>query len=135
MARQPTLDPDPRSTVQVAQDAVEHAQMLFRSEVELAKLEIKEAVTKLVIAAGLAIAGAVFGLFVLGFVGVTVAVALQEVLEPWAAWTVVTVGYLVVGLVALLVAKRTAGKATLSPERTKQSIEENVEWAKQQIRR
>lgn len=135
MARRPTLDPDPRSTVQVVQDVAEHAQMLLRSELELAKIEIQEAVTKLAIAAGLAIAGAVFGLFVLGFVGVTVAVALQQVARPWVAWTVVTVGYLVVGLVALLIAKRTAGKATLSPERTKQSIEENVEWAKQQMRR
>lgn len=135
MARQPTLDPDPRSTVQVVQDVAEHAQMLLRSELELAKIEIQEAVTKLAIAAGLAIAGAVFGLFVLGFVGVTVAVALQQIARPWVAWTVVTVGYLVVGLIALFIAKRTAAKANLSPERTKQSIEENVEWAKQQMRR
>lgn len=135
MARQPTLDPDPRSTVQVVQDAAEHAQMLLRSELELAKIEIRDALAKQAMAAGLAIAGAVFGLFVLGFVGVTVAVALQEVLWPWAAWGVVTLGYLVIGLVALLIAKRTAAKANLSPERTKQSIEENVEWAKQQMRR
>ena len=135
MAGRPTLDPDPRSTVQVVQDATEHAQMLLRKELELAKIEIRDALTKQAIAAGLAVAGAVFGLFVLGFVGVTVAVALQQVARPWVAWTVVTVGYLLVGLLALFIAKRTAAKANLSPERTKHSIEENVEWAKQQMRR
>lgn len=134
MSRQPTADPDPRSTVEIVQDATSNAQLLLRKELELAKIEIQEAVTKLAIAAGLAIAGAVFALFVLGFVGVTVAVALQQVARPWVAWTVVTVGYLVVGLIALFIAKRTAAKANLSPERTKQSIEENVAWAKQQLR-
>lgn len=135
MPSQPAADRDPRSTVQVVQDATQNAQLLLRKELELAKLEIQEALRKQAIAAGLAIAGALFGLFVLGFVGVTVAVALQQVVPAWVAWALVTVGYLLVGIVALLIAKRTAASANLSPERTKNSIEENVEWAKQQLRR
>lgn len=135
MSRQTATDRDPRSTVQIVQDVTENAQLLLRKELELAKLELRETLGKQAMAAGLAIGGAVFGLFVLGFVGVTVAVALQEVTRPWVAWGLVTVGYLVIGLVALLVAKRTAGSVSLTPERTKHSIEENVEWAKQQLRR
>lgn len=135
MSRQPAADRDPRSTVQVVQDATQNAQLLLRKELELAKLEIQEALAKQAMAAGLAVAGAVLGLFVLGFVGVTVAVALQEVARPWVAWLLVTVGYLLIGIVALLIAKRVAASANLTPERTKNSIEENVEWAKQQLRR
>lgn len=135
MSRQPAADRDPRSTVQVVQDATQNAQLLLRKELELAKLELQEALAKQAMAAGLAVAGAVFGLFVLGFVGVTVAVALQEALQPWAAWLIVTAGYLLVGIVALLIAKRVAASANLTPERTKNSIEENVAWAKQQLRR
>lgn len=135
MSRQPAADTDPRSTVQVVKDATSNAQLLFQKELELAKIEVQEAVKVQLTAAALAAAGGLFGLFVLGFVGVTAAKALEEVLQPWAAWAIVTGVYLLIGVVALLVAKRRAGSTSLTPERTKDSIEENVAWAKQQLKR
>lgn len=135
MSRQPAADTDPRSTVQVVKDATSNAQLLFQKELELAKIEVQEAVKVQLTAAALAAAGGLFGLFVLGFVGVTAAKALEEVLQPWAAWAIVTGVYLLIGVVALLIAKNRAGSTTLTPERTKDSIEENVAWAKQQLKR
>lgn len=135
MSRQPATDPDPRSTVQVVKDVTSNAQLLFQKELELAKLELQEALKVQLMAAGLAAAGGLFGLFVLGFVGVTAAKALEEVLQPWAAWLIVTGVYLLIGVLALLIAKNRAQSVSLTPERTKDSIEENVAWAKQQLRR
>ena len=80
---------DPRSTGEVVRSLTENTQALLRKEIELAKLEITEAMVARGIAIGLAVAGAVLGLFILGFAGVTAATALALVVAPWLAGHVI----------------------------------------------
>lgn len=126
---------DPRSTGQILKGLVTELQTLFRQEVELAKHELRDAVVVRVQAAVAAIVGAIFGLFALGFLGVTIGTALREVLPAWAAWAIVFAGYLLVAVVALLVARSRATSTPMKPEATQRSMEETKTWAKQQLRR
>lgn len=126
---------DPRSTGQILKDVLEETQNLFRKELELAKIELTDAITARLVAAGAAAVAALFALFALGFAGVTVAKALEEVLAPWAAWLIVTAGFFLVTVIGLLVARNRVNAVPMQPEQTKASIEENVQWAKQQLKR
>jgi len=124
-----------RSTAQVVKDVTAHAQTIIRKELELARIELQEGVKAQMTAIGLFAGAGLFGLFVLVFAGVTAAVALENVLAPWAAWLIVTGVFLLIAVVAALAGKRIIGRASLSPDRTKDSIEEVATWAKQQIGR
>ena len=126
---------DPRPTSQVVKDATSNLQALARAEVDLAKAELRDELSTLARGIGIALAGAFLGLFVLGFVGVTVAKALEESFAPWIAWLITTGGVVVVAGLLALVGGRIASKATLPPPKTTNSIKETVAWAKTQTRR
>ena len=76
---------DERATSEVLASLIANGQGLLKTELELAKLELQRIATEKAIAAGLVLAGAVMGLFILAFVGVTGAYALMLVVEPWLA--------------------------------------------------
>jgi uncharacterized integral membrane protein len=125
---------DPRATSEVMASAIANGQALVLKEIELAKLEMKRIATEKATAAGLAVAGAVLGLFILAFVGVTGAKALQLVVAEWLAWLIITLIYTLIAGILLAVAARFAGRPA-TPERTKETAEETVEWAKGQVQR
>ncbi|MBA3841284.1 MAG: phage holin family protein [Actinobacteria bacterium] len=81
----------------------EHASGIARLEVELAALELKQKVAALGIGIGLAVGGAVFGLFMLGFGLATIAAVLDTFLSTWLALLIVTVALgVLAGLLVLL---------------------------------
>jgi hypothetical protein len=82
---------------------------------------------------GFLAAAAALGLFVIGFLGLAAAAALDLVLPRWASLLIVGVAYLFIAVIAALVGRQ-ALKTNVSP-RTKQTVKEDVEWAKQQLRR
>ena len=126
---------DPRATVDVVRSLAENSQALVKKELELAKLEMTEILVARAIAIGSALVGAVLGLFILAFAGVTGAKALELVLPEWAAWLIVTGVYTLVAVIALLVAKRKATNPPNVPERSKAEYEQTVEWVKGQVQR
>ncbi len=126
---------DPRSTVDIVRSLAENSQLLVKKELELAKLELTEIVVARAIALASVVVGAVFGLFILAFAGVTGAKALELVLPAWAAWLIVTGLYTLVAVVALVVAKKKATNPPNAPERTKAELERTVEWLKGQVQR
>lgn len=128
-------DDDERSTTEVLRSLGEHGQALVRKEIELAKLEITEILVARAVALASALAGAVLGLFILAFAGVTGAKALTLVLSEWAAWLIITGVYALVAVIALLVAKRKATHPPNAPERTKADVERTIEWLKGQVQR
>lgn len=131
------VDPrsDPRSTAAVVQDAITNVQTIVRKEVELAKIELRQAAADLGTAAGAGGAAAVISAFGLVFLGAAGAKALEQVLAPWAAWLIVASAFFLLAAVAALVARSRANRAPLPPSTTQQSIQENVTWMKQQLRR
>lgn len=122
---------DVRPTSEVVTSLVANGQALITKELELAKHELSEVVRDKAIAIGLAVFAAILGLFILGFIGVTAAVALSLVLPAWAAWLIVTGLYVLAAVVLVLVAVRLLKRPAFA--RTKTSIEELKAWAKEQM--
>ncbi len=107
---------------------------LVRKEVELARQEMLEALTaRLKAAAAFAAAGAV-GLFVLAFLGLAAAVALDLVLPAWASRLIVAGAFLLIALAALLWGVRRAKRPSMDLRETRRTVQEDVEWARRQLR-
>ena len=109
--------------------------LLVRKQIELAKREIADMAGAKARGAGLLAAAAILGLYVLGFVGLAAAAALDLVLPRWAAHLIVGGVFLLIAVVAGLAGRRALTADGATPERTKETLREDVEWAKQQLRR
>jgi hypothetical protein len=75
-----------------AERVAEHARRFVQLELELARLELKRKVAALGIGIGLLVAGALLGLFALGFALATAAAGFATFLPTWLALLVVTGG-------------------------------------------
>ena len=73
-----------------AKQVAEHASALARLELELAGLELKKKVAALGVGAGLLIAAAVCGVFMLGFGLAALAAGIATAVATWAALLIVT---------------------------------------------
>ena len=118
-------------TVTIATDT----STLLRKEMELGKQEIVEAVTARLKAAGsLAAVGLLF-MFMLIFLALAGAAALDLVLPSWASRLIVAGGFLILALPVALFGLRRLKRPSLAPEETKRTVKEDVQWAKQQLKR
>ena len=123
-----------RSLADVFQDIIRNVQEIVRSEVRLAKTEFREEAAKARSSMLVLGAGVVAALFATLFVLLTVVDALTFVMPHWAAALVVGV---VLGIFASLLI--TGGLKRIryihpTPARTVETLQENVEWAKQRIK-
>jgi uncharacterized membrane protein YqjE len=123
-----------RSVPEVLHDIVGNIQEIIRSEFRLAKAEVKEEASKARGPLTTWAIGALIGLYALGLLLFTVVMAMATVMATWLA-------ALIVGAVmgAVSIALISAGSARLKrvnkvPERTIESLKENVQWAKDQIK-
>jgi hypothetical protein len=108
--------------------------LLIRQQVALAKEELRGIAAEKATGGALLAAAAVFALFVLGFASLAGAAALDLVLPRWAALLIVAGVYLVLAVIAVLIG-RNALAAPATPERTKQTVKEDLEWAKRKLQR
>jgi hypothetical protein len=118
----------------VLHDILRNVQELLRSEVRLAKAEIRAEATKaassvLWIAAG--VAGALSAWMFLLW---TAVYALSTVMAMWAATLVVAVVVAVAGSLSIAAGIRRFRRVAPIPERTVESMKENLEWIKQPTR-
>ncbi|TVP71239.1 MAG: phage holin family protein [Nitriliruptor sp.] len=125
---------DERDTSEVIASLLANGQGLLKTELELGKLEVQRIATEKAIAVGLAVGGALIGLFILAFVGVTGAHALMLVVQPWLAWLIVTGIYILLAVILLLVAVRYF-KLPVKPEQTLGEVEKTKAWASEQVSR
>jgi uncharacterized membrane protein YqjE len=119
-----------RSISRILQEIVNHVAEIIRSEVRLVRTEVRQDITQVVKAGTLVVVGAVLVLYALGFILLGGAYALATVMPAWLS--AVSLG-IVVGIVAtiFLLAGRTKMKrASLKPDETIQSLQENVTWIK-----
>jgi Putative Actinobacterial Holin-X, holin superfamily III len=108
--------------------------LLIRQQVALAKEEVRGIAAEKATGGALLAAAAVFALFVLGFASLAGAAALDLVLPRWAALLIVAGIYLVLAVIAVVIG-RNAIAAPATPERTKQTVKEDLEWAKHKLQR
>lgn len=105
---------------------------LVRSHVELAKVEIKEEVSRAGKGAGMLTGGAVAALFSLLMLSLALAWGLAELVD--AGWAFLIVGLLwgaAAGALALI-GRNELKTVTPVPEVTRQTVHDDVEWAKEQ---
>jgi YihY family inner membrane protein len=108
---------------------------LVSKQIELAKQEIGEMVGTRAKAVGVFAAAAVLGLFVVGFLGMAGAEALDLVLPRWAAMLITAAVFAVLAAVAIVLARGWLRSSASKPELTQESLKEDVRWAKQQLKR
>jgi uncharacterized membrane protein YqjE len=109
-------------------------QGLVRGEIRLAKTEIQESAGIAARGIAMLIAGAVLALIGFTFLMLALVEILDEWLPRWGAAGVVAIGLLVIaGILAMIGKSRLSGGA-LRPDATIASLEEDKEWANQQIR-
>lgn len=123
-----------RSLTEVLQDIVRNLQQIVRSEVELAKTEIRDEISKTKTSLALLAAGAVVGIFAFLFLLVTLVEALALVIPGWAAALIVGVVLAVIAAVLYSGGVKRFKQVHAKPERTVETIRENVEWARQQAK-
>jgi inner membrane protein YhjD len=131
----PATPPTDRSTLELIRGIASDTGTLVKKEVELAKQEIAEGVVTKAKAAGAFGAAGVLALFALGFIGMAGAWALALVLPTWAGFLIVAGVFLSIAGIAALVGKRGMSKGSVAPEKAKQTVKEDVEWAKAALRR
>ena len=119
----------PKSAGRLMKEISEDFSTLFRKEIELAKQELGQSLSaKAKGAAIIAVAG-VLGFFALIFMLLAIRDGLDNLLWTWLADIVTAFILLAIGAVGALVAKKKLA-TPISTELTKQTIKEDVEWAK-----
>jgi Putative Actinobacterial Holin-X, holin superfamily III len=120
-----------RSLADVFQDIVRNVQEIIRAEIALARTEVRQEASKAVSSLAWVVVGALSGLFAVVFILWTAAYALGLLWPMWAA-TLVVAGVLTLSAIGLLtIGIRRLRELHPTPERTVQTIKENVAWVRQ----
>jgi len=124
-----------RSFADVLQDIVTNIQTIIRAEIRLARTEVKEQITTLGRAAGIMAGGAVAALFTVWLLLLTILFALSVVMPFWAAALLLFVVLALVTFILLTLGKKKRLKAVhTTPEKTIETMKENVQWVKHQTK-
>jgi len=123
-----------RSVADVLQDIIRNIQDIVRSEVRLAKTEVREEVSKARDASVLIGVGALSGIFSVFFLLFSIVYALSRVMPDWAAALIVAVALAIAAAVLLSTGAERFKHVQPAPDKTIESLKENVEWAKRQVK-
>lgn len=121
-----------RPMADVLKDIFGNVQEMVRSEVRLARVEMRDEMKSAARAGAMLGVGAVLGLIAAVFLLVCITQLLALVMPNWLATLLMA---LALGIPAALLAAR--GRARLhmpTPDRTIENVKENVEWMKNQTR-
>ncbi len=121
-----------RSIPEIVRSVVDGITQLFRQEVALAKIEVAQALSERAFGIGVIVLGGVFIVLVVVYLAAAGVAALDLVMPAWASRLLVALVCLALGAIAFLVGRKSLRTAS-GVERTKASVKEDLEWAKQQI--
>jgi uncharacterized membrane protein YqjE len=123
-----------RSVPEVLQDIVGNLQEIVRSEFRLAKTELKEEAAKAAKPAATFGVGLVMGFYGIGFLLLASVYGLSRVMAGWLAALLVGMILAIVAIALLSSSGKKLKRVNPTPNKTIQSIEENVQWAKHPIK-
>lgn len=106
---------------------------LMRTELELAKSEMRDSMAKMTAAGAMFGAAAVLGVFALAVLLTAGVLALSMVLQPWAAAVIVGVVLLIGAGVLAMVGRKKAANASIVPQRTLESVRTDVDVVKREL--
>jgi uncharacterized membrane protein YqjE len=121
-----------RPMTEIFRDIVGNVQEMVRSEVRLARVELREEASKTARAGAMLAAGGVLAIVAAVFLLVCIAQLLDMVMPDWAAALVIAIA---LGIPAAVMVSR--GRERLHvpmPEKTIENVKENVEWMKNQTK-
>ena len=121
-----------RSAADLVRDIISNVQEMVRSEVRLAKAEVREEVDRTIAGAKKLAVGAVAGLFALNFVLWGVTLILANMMPMWAA--ALAMGVLLGVVAGILLMKAKTEVRLPTPQKTIDNVKENVEWMKNQTK-
>lgn len=118
-----------KSAGQLMKEVTQDLSTLMRKEIELAKQELGASISAKVKGAVLVAIAGVMAFFALIFALLAVRDGIATFWPSWAADLATMGGLLLIGLIGVLVAKKKLS-TPVSAEMTKQTIKEDVQWAK-----
>lgn len=128
------MPPLERSFAEVLQDIVHNVQDIIRSELRLAKIEVREKMGKARLAATLLLIAFMLGAFAFLFLLICAQYALSSLLPPWGAALTIAALLALGGVAAAVSGARQFERAKDVAPKTISSIKENIGWTKQQIK-
>jgi uncharacterized membrane protein YqjE len=124
-----------RSTAELLKRLSDETTMLVKQEVDLAKAELQEKGKQAGVGAGMFGGAGLFGVGAFAALTTCVIAALESAMPLWLAALIVTVVYAAVaGVLALRGKRKVTEAAPPLPEQAKESVKEDVEWAKTRAR-
>jgi hypothetical protein len=130
-----TLDDD-RSLGTIVKDLTADLSTLFRSEIALLKLEVKDTVAKLSGGAALFLGAAFLAVFGLGFLFVTIVLGLVRLGVPaWLSTLIVTVALFVIAGILAFMGKKKFAAVQFVPAQSIEQIKTDIETIRNDIAR
>jgi uncharacterized membrane protein YqjE len=124
-----------RSTAELFKRLSDETTTLVKQEVELAKAELQEKGKRAGVGAGMFGGAGLFGVAAFAALTACVIAALDLAMALWLAALIVAVVYAAVAGVLALTGKKKVKEATPPvPEQARESVKEDVEWAKTRAR-
>lgn len=123
-----------RTFPEVLQDIIGNFEHIIRSEFRLAKTEIREGAAKAARPGAAAATGLVVSLYGLGFLLLAAVYGLATVMATWMAALLVGAVLAITGAVFLSSGVARLKRIDPTPDKTIRSLEENAQWAKDQIK-
>ena len=123
-----------RTISEILQDLLSNLQSIVRSEVRLAKTEVREEIIRAKPAFLLLAIAAVCGSLGAFFLLLTLMYALALALPLWASALVITGVLSIVAAITLRAGQNQMKRVHPLPDKTIASIKENAEWARQQTK-
>jgi uncharacterized membrane protein YqjE len=107
---------------------------LVRSEMELARVEIREEAAKAGRAAGLLGAGGLIAYLGVGLMAMAAAWGLAEVVDAGWAFLIVGVVIATIGVVLVMKGRDQLGDVQPVPEETVETLKEDAQWARARVK-
>ncbi len=128
-------EPSDRSAQELVKQLADQTTALVRQEVELAKAELSEKGKRAGIGAGMFGGAGALGLYSLGALTAAIILALATALDGWLAALIVAAVYgAVAGVLALLGRTKVKQATPAAPERTVETVKDDVEVVKQRAK-
>lgn len=118
----------------VFQEIIGHLTEIIRSEVRLARAELRQDAADVGRASVLLVIGGLMALYTFGLILLAAVYALNQAVAPWASALIVGGAVGIAAAVFLVIGRQKLKAANLRPEKTIQSLQENVTWMKNQTR-
>jgi uncharacterized membrane protein YqjE len=124
-----------RPTGELLKELSDHTTTLVKQEMDLAKAELQEKGKQAGLGAGMFGGAGLFGVGAFAALTACLIAVLDQAIELWLAALIVAAAYAAIAAVLAVTGKRKVKKAGPPiPEQAKDSVKEDMEWAKTQAR-